>query len=127
MVWQAYKKVKQNKGGSGVDGMTWAEISSDKEHEEPYEARVSRKVLWEGWGEIPQLDPIRCKRSGRHNRQKTNIKRTTKLPTLRKIKRAAMPTQADPNCSTFNFAQPHDNNFHIITLKKTKPSNYVNQ
>ncbi len=33
-------------------------VSSDKEHEEPYEARVSRTVLWEGWGEIPLPDPI---------------------------------------------------------------------
>ena len=29
MVWQAYKKVKQNKGGSGVDGMTWAELDNN--------------------------------------------------------------------------------------------------
>ena len=29
MVWQAYKKVRQNKGGSGVDGMTWAMLESD--------------------------------------------------------------------------------------------------
>jgi RNA-directed DNA polymerase len=29
MVWQAYKKVKQNKGSSGVDGMTWAKLDSD--------------------------------------------------------------------------------------------------
>jgi len=29
MVWQAYKKVKQNKGSSGVDGMTWAMLDSD--------------------------------------------------------------------------------------------------
>lgn len=29
MVWQAYKKVRQNKGGPGVDGMTWAMLESD--------------------------------------------------------------------------------------------------
>ena len=29
MVWQAYKKVKQHKGSSGVDGMTWASLESD--------------------------------------------------------------------------------------------------
>jgi len=29
------------------------------------------------------------------------------MPTLRKIKRAAMPPTSHPNCSTFNFAQPH--------------------
>jgi hypothetical protein len=27
--------------------------------------------------------------------------------TLRKIKRAAMPSTSHPNCSTFNFAQAH--------------------
>ena len=40
---------------------------------------------------------VRCKRSGRHNRHQTNNKTTDKMPTLRKIKRAAMqphkPTQ----------------------------------
>ena len=29
MVWQAYKKVRENKGSSGVDGMTWALLESD--------------------------------------------------------------------------------------------------
>lgn len=29
MVWQAYKKVRKNKGSSGVDGMTWAALESD--------------------------------------------------------------------------------------------------
>lgn len=29
MVWQAYKKVRKNKGSSGVDGMTWALLESD--------------------------------------------------------------------------------------------------
>ena len=28
------------------------------EHEEPYEGRLSRLVLWEGGGAIPLLDPI---------------------------------------------------------------------
>ena len=28
--------------------------------EEPYEARVSRTVLWEREGEIPSRDPISC-------------------------------------------------------------------
>ena len=27
-------------------------------HEEPCEGRLSRTVLWEGWGEIPLPDPI---------------------------------------------------------------------
>ncbi|MFN9110414.1 MAG: hypothetical protein ACK5XN_10135, partial [Bacteroidota bacterium] len=35
-------------------------ISSDEEHEEPCEMRVSRTVLWEGRGEIPLPDPIMC-------------------------------------------------------------------
>lgn len=29
MVWQAYQKVRKNKGSSGVDGMTWALLESD--------------------------------------------------------------------------------------------------
>jgi len=29
MVWEAYRKVRSNKGSSGVDGMTWAELESD--------------------------------------------------------------------------------------------------
>jgi RNA-directed DNA polymerase len=29
MVWEAYKKVKSNKGGSGVDGMTWVSMEND--------------------------------------------------------------------------------------------------
>jgi len=29
MVWQAYQKVRQNKGSSGVDGMTWSELESN--------------------------------------------------------------------------------------------------
>lgn len=29
MVWQAYKKVRENKGSSGVDGMTWAMLESN--------------------------------------------------------------------------------------------------
>ncbi len=29
MVWEAYRKVRSNKGGSGVDGMTWALLESD--------------------------------------------------------------------------------------------------
>lgn len=29
MVWQAYRKVRKNKGSSGVDGMTWALLESD--------------------------------------------------------------------------------------------------
>ena len=29
MVWQAYKKVRKNKGSAGVDGMTWALLESD--------------------------------------------------------------------------------------------------
>lgn len=29
MVWQAYWKVKKNKGSSGVDGMTWAMLESN--------------------------------------------------------------------------------------------------
>ena len=27
-------------------------------HEEPCEGRLSRTVLWEGWGEIPLPDPM---------------------------------------------------------------------
>ena len=44
-----------------------------------------------------QPQHVRCKRKGRHNRQQTNITTDAKMPTLRKIKRAAMqphkPTQ----------------------------------
>lgn len=29
MVWQAYKVVKANRGGSGIDGMTWSELDSN--------------------------------------------------------------------------------------------------
>jgi hypothetical protein len=29
MVWQAYRKVKANKGGSGIDNMTWAELDKN--------------------------------------------------------------------------------------------------
>jgi group II intron reverse transcriptase/maturase len=29
MVWQAYKKVRKNRGGSGVDGMTWDALERD--------------------------------------------------------------------------------------------------
>ena len=30
MVWQAYRKVKANKGGSGIDNMTWAELDKNR-------------------------------------------------------------------------------------------------
>ena len=29
MVWQAYKIVKANKGGSGIDGMTWEKLDAN--------------------------------------------------------------------------------------------------
>jgi len=29
MVWQAYKEVKANKGGAGIDGMTWAKLDAN--------------------------------------------------------------------------------------------------
>ena len=29
MVWQAYKEVKANKGGAGIDGMTWEKLDSN--------------------------------------------------------------------------------------------------
>lgn len=29
MVWEAYRKVRSNKGGSGIDAMTWTELESD--------------------------------------------------------------------------------------------------
>ena len=29
MVWQAYKKVRKNRGGCGVDGMTWDALERD--------------------------------------------------------------------------------------------------
>jgi hypothetical protein len=35
----------------------------DDKHEEPYEGRLSRTVLWERKGEIPLRDPIRRKRA----------------------------------------------------------------
>ncbi len=37
------------------------------------------------------------------------LKRADKMPTLRKIKRAASRTKSQHICSTFNFAQPHLN------------------
>ena len=43
----------------------------------------------------------------RHNRQQTNRKTVDKMPTLRKIKRAASRHTSQRFCSTFNFAQPH--------------------
>ena len=30
MVWQAYRKVKANKGGSGIDQMTWDELDKNR-------------------------------------------------------------------------------------------------
>ena len=30
MVWQAYKKVRANKGSSGIDEMSWEELEKDK-------------------------------------------------------------------------------------------------
>lgn len=33
MVWQAYKKVKANKGSAGIDGMNWEDIDKDLSHE----------------------------------------------------------------------------------------------
>ncbi|WP_211324121.1 hypothetical protein [Echinicola strongylocentroti] len=30
MVWEAYKAVKANKGGSGIDEMGWAELDRDR-------------------------------------------------------------------------------------------------
>jgi hypothetical protein len=41
--------------------MKYADISVIEQHEEPYELRGSRTVLWEGWGEIPLPDPITSK------------------------------------------------------------------
>jgi PKD repeat protein len=38
--------------------MKYADISVKEQHEEPYEGRLSRTVLWEGWGETPLPDPI---------------------------------------------------------------------
>jgi hypothetical protein len=43
----------------------------------------------------------------RHNQQKTNSKMTDKMPTLRKIKRAASQLTSRHICSTFYFARPH--------------------
>jgi len=37
------------------------------------------------------------------------LRRTDKMPTLRKIKRAASRHKSQRFCSTFNFAQPHLN------------------
>ena len=33
MVWQAYKKVKANKGSAGIDGMNWEDLDKDLSHQ----------------------------------------------------------------------------------------------
>lgn len=60
---------------------------------------------------------VTCKRSGRHNRQQTNHKSTDKMPTLRKIKRAASRHTSQRFCSTFNFTQPHPMPTHHSTVR----------
>ncbi len=50
---------------------------------------------------------VRCKRHGRHERHHTNIKTTDKMPTLRKIKRAAMPLTSRPKLQHILFCPTH--------------------
>ena len=50
---------------------------------------------------------------GRNKRQQTNIKKKDKMPTLRKIKRAASRHTSQRFCSTFNFTQPHQKPTHL--------------
>jgi hypothetical protein len=45
-------------------------------------------------------------------RQKFELKMKDKMPTLRKIKRAASRHTSQLFCSTFNFAQPHPKPTH---------------
>ena len=46
---------------------------------------------------------------------KLTVKRQTKMPTLRKIKRAASRHTSQRFCSTFNFTQPHPKPTHHPT------------
>jgi hypothetical protein len=46
---------------------------------------------------------------------KRKEKQTTKMPTLRKIKRAASRPTSQRFCSTFNFTQPHPKPTHHPT------------
>ena len=50
---------------------------------------------------------VRCKRNRPTVRNINDSKTVNKMPTLRKIKRAASRYTSQRFCSTFNFAQPH--------------------
>ena len=56
---------------------------------------------------IAYIYELALTRKDRHDRQQTNRHMTEKMPTLRKIKRAASHHTSQRFCSTFNFAQPH--------------------
>ena len=60
------------------------------QHEEPYEGRLSRTVLWEDWGEIPLSDPISCNPKEQTTVQKLTNRQTTKKPT-RKMAHLVFP------------------------------------
>jgi len=62
--------------------------------------------------------PLALTLKNRHDRQQTNSKMTEKMPTLRKIKRAASRHTSQRFCSTFNFAQPHPKPTHHPTSKR---------
>ena len=44
MVWQAYKKVKANKGSAGIDGKTWDYVDNNLQ-----------EVLYKLWNRLRQL------------------------------------------------------------------------
>ena len=48
---------------------------------------------------------------------KLTLKRQTKYQSFSKLKELQTYTQADPNCSTFNFAQPHQDFQHLLKIQ----------
>jgi hypothetical protein len=61
---------------------------------------------------------VTSKPKRRHDRQQTSKKMTDKMPTLRKIKRAASQHTSQRFCSTFNFAHPHPSPPTTLTVDK---------
>ena len=60
--------------------------------EEPCEGRLSSTVPWERKGETPLRDPITSNAMTTVQTINDNAKTDKQMPTLYKIKRAAMPT-----------------------------------
>ncbi len=74
---------------------------------------------------------VRCNPKRRHNRQQTNSKTTDKMPTLRKIKRAAMPPTSRHKlqhilfCPTAPKATHHPDNWTSGLLDKNGLNNGI--